>query len=151
VLDLGADLGPARDPVDRLADHHIETALRIGGVGEQVADAARAGEREVELLVCAATTSVGEFVGAAGFDVVVVRDDHRVVRQHRLARPQLAGQRQRRVLHVVGRGPPRERDRDQRRTLRPRRIVVCWLVRAADRSYPRRSSRSKAGGSSVSS
>jgi len=84
VLDLGRDVGAARDPVDRLADHDVEPAAGPLGFGQQVGDPAIARDRDLELLVGAPVPSVGQ-VRAAGLDVVEVGDDHRVPGQRVLA------------------------------------------------------------------
>jgi hypothetical protein len=51
VFDLGAEVGPASDPFDRLAHHRDEPAVGPGGFGQQIRDAAVAGDRDGEPLV----------------------------------------------------------------------------------------------------
>lgn len=84
VLDLGRDVGAARDPVDRFADHDVEPAPGPLGFGQQVGDSAIAGDRDLELLVGVPVAPVGQLL-AAGFHIVEVGDDHRVLGQRVLA------------------------------------------------------------------
>ncbi|MDF2258334.1 hypothetical protein [Streptantibioticus ferralitis] len=124
VLDLGGEVGAPGDPLDGLADHHIEAAVRASCLVQQVLDASVPRDRDLELLVRMATASGGQ-VHAAGFDVVEVCDDHGIVGEHLLAVAQLARQGQGWVLLVVCGGAPRKRDEDQ--------LVLgvhLWLCRA---------------------
>lgn len=84
VLDLGRDVGAARNPVDRLADHDVEPAAGPLCFCQQVGYTAVAGDRDLELLVGVPVPAVGE-IFAAGLDVVKVGDDHRVFGQRILA------------------------------------------------------------------
>ncbi|WP_243717414.1 hypothetical protein [Actinomadura darangshiensis] len=105
VLDLGADVGPTRDPVDRLADHRIEPPIDLGRFHQQVLNTAVTRNRNVEPLVPAPEPASGEVL-APGLDVVEVRDDHRTPRkccvQGVLAVGELTRKRQRRILLVLG-------------------------------------------------
>ncbi|MFG2016945.1 hypothetical protein [Actinomadura geliboluensis] len=105
VLDLGADVGPTCDPVDRLADHRIESAIGLGRFRQQVSDAAVTRNWDVEPLVPASEPADGEVL-ASGLDVVEMRDDHRTSRQGcvqgGLAVGELTRKRQCRVLLVLG-------------------------------------------------
>ncbi|WP_245623371.1 hypothetical protein [Spirillospora albida] len=79
VLDLGSDVGPARDPVDGLTDHHIEPSVGLGSLQQQVLDAAVPRNRDVEPLVPTPETTCVEIL-ASGLDVVEVRDDDGLAR-----------------------------------------------------------------------
>jgi hypothetical protein len=85
VLDLGRDVGTARDSVDGLADHDVEAAAWPLGFGQQVGDPAVAGDRDLELLVSVPVPPVGQ-IFAAGLNVVEVDDDYRVLGQGVLVR-----------------------------------------------------------------
>ncbi|WP_396446837.1 hypothetical protein [Actinomadura sp.] len=74
ILDLGSDVGAARDPVDGLADHHIEPSVGLGSLQQQVLDATVPRNRDVEPLVSAPESTRVEIL-ASGLDVVEVRDD----------------------------------------------------------------------------
>ncbi|WP_243708483.1 hypothetical protein [Actinomadura sp. GC306] len=108
VFDLRSDVGPPRDPVDRLADHRVEAPVGLGRFQQQVLDAAVTRYGDVEPLV-PASEPTGSEVLAPGFDVVEVRDDDSPVGKRRvqrgLAAGELARERQGRVLLVFGRGP----------------------------------------------
>ncbi|MFI7677544.1 hypothetical protein [Actinophytocola sp. NPDC049390] len=134
VLDIGADVGAAGDAVDGLADDVVEAPVRALGLGEQVLDTAVTRDRDVELLVRGALAAGGEVL-AAGFDVVEVRHDERVLGQHELGRAVLARQRQRGVLLVVGRGTARPREAQQPRPRLGGSGVVVSAVRAAGAAY----------------
>lgn len=84
VLDLGRDVGAARDPVDRLADHDVEPAVGPLGLSQQISDPAIARDRDLELLVGAPVPPVSQIL-AAGLDVVEMGDDHYVAGQGVLA------------------------------------------------------------------
>ncbi|WP_243718966.1 hypothetical protein [Actinomadura sp. 7K534] len=111
VLDLCSDVGPARDSVDGLTDHHIEPSIGLGSFQQQVLDAAVPRNRDVEPLVSAPESTCVEIL-ASGFDVVEVRDDDGLARyrgvQRGLAVGELPRERQGRILLVLGRGPSRE-------------------------------------------
>ncbi|MEV5572698.1 hypothetical protein AB0L06_21855 [Spirillospora sp. NPDC052269] len=104
VLDFGAEVGAPRDPLHRLAHHRHEPAVGALGFGEQVLDTSVAGDRDVERLVCVTAAPVLQG-HPAGFDVVEMRDDHAVGGQRVAGAVELARQRQRRVLLVIGGGP----------------------------------------------
>lgn len=108
VFDAGRLVHEPSDAIHALADHRIETPILARRLLQQVGQAAIAGNDEVELVV-GAGPAVGEVL-AAGLDVPVEGDDHRVGRQRHPAVPQLAGQRDGRVLQLVARGARRERD-----------------------------------------
>ena len=119
VLDLGAEIRAAGDPLDRLGDDRHETAVGPGGPGEQVLDSAVARDGDVELLVGPAGAAFVEVL-AAGLHVVEMGDDDEPVQERVAGVPQLPGQRDRRVLGVLGRGPAEPRYRhDRRRHLVP--------------------------------
>jgi hypothetical protein len=63
-----ADVGAARDAVDRFAHHDVEAASGVLGLGEQVDQAAVALEGNVDAVVGVAQAAVVE-VFAAGLDV----------------------------------------------------------------------------------
>jgi hypothetical protein len=68
VFDAGADVGAPGEPVDRLADHGIETPAGMLGLSQEVVQAAVAGQRDGDAFVGVATAAV--FEGhAAGLDV----------------------------------------------------------------------------------
>jgi len=90
VLELGADVGAAGDPFDRLAHHRDEPPVRAFGLGEQVGDTAVSWDRDVELLVTAAVAA-GLGGLAAGLHVVELRDDHEPVGQGTAGGVQLPG------------------------------------------------------------
>ncbi|XMG33866.1 hypothetical protein AMYBAR_002755 [Amycolatopsis bartoniae] len=70
--------------VDALADHVVESPVGTFGFGQQVSDAAVAGNGNIEQLV-EIPAPTGVEVHAAGFHVVEVADDHGLVRQRALA------------------------------------------------------------------
>nr|WP_146607842.1 hypothetical protein [Spongiactinospora gelatinilytica] len=102
VFDLGAVEGAAGNTIDGLADDRIEPAIRTTGFGEQILDAAIPGHRDGNTFVRGTETTVFE-VFPPGFDVVEVRDDQRAGRQGRPAVVKLPGQRQCRILPILGR------------------------------------------------
>ncbi|MDX8143321.1 hypothetical protein SK854_14425 [Lentzea sp. BCCO 10_0061] len=112
MLDLRRGVRPATHTRDVLGDHNVEATVWPNGLVEQVLNTSVPRDRNLEQLVRVAAPTVGEVL-ATGLDVVEVRDDDRVVRQRAVARPQLPRNRQGRVLLVVGRGPPDERDSDE--------------------------------------
>ncbi|WP_344904586.1 hypothetical protein [Actinomadura meridiana] len=75
VLDLRADISPARDPVDRLTDHRIEPPIRLGRLQQQVLNAPVTRNRNVETLVPSPEPTSGKVL-APRLDVIEVRDDH---------------------------------------------------------------------------
>jgi len=91
VLDRGANVGAAGEPVDRLADHHVEAAAGVLGLGEQVGQPTVPGERDVDVFVGMAPAPAVE-VHAAGLDVPEQDGDLPPVRQRRLAVSELPGQ-----------------------------------------------------------
>ncbi|HEX7658729.1 MAG TPA: hypothetical protein VF444_04550 [Pseudonocardiaceae bacterium] len=101
MLDLGANVGSAGDPVDGLADHVVEAPVRPFRLSQQILKATIARNRDIKQLVGPATAALGQLF-AAGHDLVEVRDDQRVLRQDHLGGPQLTRQGQRRVLLVIG-------------------------------------------------
>src|SRR5439155_25899227 len=101
VLDGGADVGAASEPVDRLADHHIEPTAGVLGLSEQVGQATIAGQGDVDVFVGVAPAAAFE-VHAAGLDVPEQDGDLPSVRQRGLAVGELAGQGQGGGLLVVG-------------------------------------------------
>jgi len=102
---------PPGDPRHRLADHRIEPAVPMLGLGQQVVDPAVAGDRDVEPGHVRAVAALIEFF-AARFHVVKVCDVHPGLRQRGLRPLQLADHRLAGVLLLLGRGPPGERDPD---------------------------------------
>ena len=92
----GVERVPA-GPLDVLADHGGKPRVRARGFGEQVRQAAVAGDPHVEPLVRAAVAALLD-IQAAGFDVPEPGGDERSGRGFLLHRPQLAAQRRHRVL-----------------------------------------------------
>ena len=80
VLDLGAEIGAAGDPLDRLGDDRHEPAIGPGGLGEQVLDAAVARDGDVELLMGPAAAAIVEVL-TAGLHVIEMGDDEEPVRE----------------------------------------------------------------------
>ena len=111
VFDLGALVGVAGNAVDRLAHDHVEAAVRCGRLGDQVVEAAVAGNADVVLAPRGAAAALGEFL-ARGLDVVEVRGDDHVGEESALAVGELPGQGQCGVLLLVGGGAAEERDPD---------------------------------------
>jgi hypothetical protein len=109
VLDLGAEVGDAGDPLDRFADHGDEPAVGPLGLGQEIGDAAVASDGDVKLFVGRAHAAVLHR-GAAGLDVVELGHDDEAVGQCLAGGLQLAGQGQGGVLRVVGGCPPEPRD-----------------------------------------
>jgi hypothetical protein len=60
VLDHRAEVGTLGDPVDGLADHHVEAAVRPRRFGEEVGDAAVRGNRDRELFTRLAPAALGK-------------------------------------------------------------------------------------------
>ncbi|MFF3566832.1 hypothetical protein ACFYXQ_03525 [Nocardia jiangxiensis] len=116
MLDPGTGIGTPRDPVDRFADHVIEPAAGGFGFGEQILDATVARDGNLELLVRAAAPANGQ-IHSPGLDIVEMRDDQRILGQRDLRGPQLARQRQGRILLIIGRGPAHPSDPEKRRNL----------------------------------
>jgi hypothetical protein len=100
VLDLGGEVGAARDAGEVLADHDVEATVGSCGFVEEFLDTAIAWNRDVEQFV-GATGTTASGVLTAGLDVVEVRANRRVLGQRLLTVPQLARQRQGRILQVV--------------------------------------------------
>nr|WP_233439381.1 hypothetical protein [Lentzea atacamensis] len=113
VLDLRGGVRPAAHAGDVLTDHDVESPIWPDRLVKEILDAAVPRNRDLEQLVRIATSAIGQIL-AAGFDVVEVRDDDGVVRQHAVARPQLPRDRQGRILLIVGRGPRDERHPNER-------------------------------------
>jgi hypothetical protein len=111
VLDAGTDVGVAGEPVDRFADHHVEAAAGVFDFGEQIYQAAVAGDRDVHVLVGGATAAALQG-GAAGLDVPEPGGDLPPVREGGLAVDQLSREGEGRVLLVVGGDPGEEPDSD---------------------------------------
>jgi hypothetical protein len=99
-FNLCAEVRHPRHPVDRLDHDRHEPAVRAFRLGEKISDGAVAGDRNVEVLVGGATARVRQG-GAAGFDVVELRHDHKPRRQRLAGVVQLPWQRQSRILRVV--------------------------------------------------
>jgi hypothetical protein len=97
-------------PFDVLADHGGEPGSWPGGFGEQVRDAAVAGDPHVEPLVRAAVPALLQ-VHPAGLDVPEPGGDERPSRGLLLRRAGLPPHRGHRVLHHSSAGAPEERQR----------------------------------------
>src|SRR5262249_60987395 len=104
----GADVGGAGEPVGRLADPHVEAAAGVFGLGEQVGQAAVAGQGDLDVFVGVAPAAAVEIL-AAGLDVPEQDGDLPPVQQRRLAVGELPWQGQGGVLLVVGGDPGQER------------------------------------------
>ncbi|MEQ0558431.1 hypothetical protein ABJI51_05070 [Amycolatopsis sp. NEAU-NG30] len=110
-LDREAFEGAPGDAGDVLADHHVEAAVGTRRLVEEVGDAARAGNWDVEALVPFALAALVEFE-PAGFDVEEVGRDDPGRGQGVLAVRELAQDGLAWVLLVFGRGAGEERDAD---------------------------------------
>ncbi|MCD0444751.1 hypothetical protein LO763_14105 [Glycomyces sp. A-F 0318] len=90
VFDLGGDVAAPACTPDVFADDHVEAAVGSACFFEKVVDSAVAGHWDLHALVPAAFASVDQVL-AAGFDVVEVRDDERILGEYELAGAQLPG------------------------------------------------------------
>ena len=90
---------------DGLDDHPIEVRRALGGVGQEVLEPAVAWDRDVEARQAA--RAPGAVGAGARLDVVVVGDDAPAgLFDLALGVGELAGERERGVLLVLGRDPP---------------------------------------------
>ena len=105
--------GVPAGPFDVLADDRGEFRDRAGGLGEQVGHAAVAGDPRVGELPVGVALGAGLEVQAAGLDVPVDGGDEPAGREPFLGGADLPAQRRAGVLHLQGRGPAQERDRDR--------------------------------------
>nr|WP_236262161.1 hypothetical protein [Conexibacter woesei] len=102
ALDPGGVGGHAREAVDAFDDHGVEAAA-VADAGAQVGESAVARDRDAERGAVGAATALGEFL-APTLDVPVVGDDLAACGLDRApAGRELARDRQRRVLRVLGR------------------------------------------------
>ncbi|WP_344526523.1 hypothetical protein [Streptomyces albiaxialis] len=102
----------ARDAAGCLADHHVEAAVGALGLGQEIVDAAVARNGDAEpVLGVGPVTALVEFE-AARFHVVEVADDGPRGGDGGLRPFELPQQGLARVLPVLGRRPPGERDAD---------------------------------------
>ncbi|MDX6738141.1 hypothetical protein R9X44_00065 [Actinocorallia sp. A-T 12471] len=129
-FDLLGDVAAASDAGDVLADDGVEPPVGLAGFGQEVLDASVARDRDVEALV-SSTVAAGVECFASGFDVVEVGDHRPTGRQRGLGVAELPEQRRHRVLQVVGRGPPGERDPQQ--PVVGERVVADQLGASASR------------------
>ncbi|MGW3993267.1 hypothetical protein ACWEF6_07235 [Amycolatopsis sp. NPDC004772] len=104
-LDRESLIGPTRDSRDALADDDVEPAVRSRSLGQQVGDAAVAGDRDVEAVVVVAAASPVQ-LHSPGLDVVEVRDDDPGFGQGGLGVAQLAQDRLAGVLLLLCGGSP---------------------------------------------
>ncbi|WP_228709112.1 hypothetical protein [Amycolatopsis keratiniphila] len=111
TLDRQPLKGPTSDPRDVLADHHIEPALRISRLGQQIGDATVARDRDVEPVVILALAS-GREIHTSRLDVVEVGDDHPGLRDGGLRVAELPHDGLSGILLVLRRCPRQERHTD---------------------------------------
>ncbi|WP_242547639.1 hypothetical protein [Amycolatopsis sp. MtRt-6] len=104
-------IGPARDSRDALADDDVEPAVRSRSLGQQVGDAAVAGDGDVEAFVVVSAATPVQF-HPPGLDVVEVRDDDPGFGQSGLGVAQLTQDRLAWILLLLCGGSPQEGDAD---------------------------------------
>src|SRR5690242_9856077 len=100
MFDLRALVGEPGEPVDRLADDTVETAVRTLRLREHVPDTAVTWNRNVEVLPRGAAAP-GVEVFARGLDVPEMQTDLHFLAEDCLAGAQLARKGDGRVLNLV--------------------------------------------------